>query len=54
VWFYRFFCVLGPFLTFWITYMIASDLKKKGGTHRAERTRLRRKPEGGYEEEPVA
>jgi ubiquinol-cytochrome c reductase cytochrome b subunit len=54
VWFYRFFCLLGPFLAFWITYMLASDLKKKGGTHQAERLRLRRKPEGGYDEEPVA
>lgn len=54
VWFYRFFELLGPFLAFWITYAIASDLKRKGGTHHAERVRIVRKPEGGFEEEPVS
>jgi ubiquinol-cytochrome c reductase cytochrome b subunit len=54
VWGYRFLCFFGPVIGFWITYFIATDLRKRGGVHEAERLRLTRKPEGGYEEEPVA
>ncbi len=54
VWGYRFFCVVGPVIGFWIAYSIAAELKSRGGTHHAERVRLRRTPEGGYEEEPVS
>jgi ubiquinol-cytochrome c reductase cytochrome b subunit len=54
VWGYRFFCILGPGVAFWIAYRIADELRRRGGVHEAERLRIKRKPEGGYEEEPVA
>ncbi len=53
VWGYRFFCVVAPVVGFWIAYAMAAELKNRGGSHQAERVRLRRTPEGGYEEEPV-
>ena len=53
MWAYRFFCIFAPAVAFWITYAIAADLKSRGGTHEAERVRLKRTPEGGYEEEPI-
>lgn len=53
VWGYRFFCVIGPVLGFWIAYAIAAELKSRAGVHHAERVRLIRKPEGGFEEEIV-
>jgi hypothetical protein len=54
VWGYRFFCILGPGVAFWMTYRIAEELRRRGGVHEAERLRIKRKAEGGYEEEPVA
>jgi ubiquinol-cytochrome c reductase cytochrome b subunit len=50
---YRVFCVLGPIIGFWIAYSVAAGLKARGGVHEAERVRLKRTPEGGYEEEPI-
>jgi ubiquinol-cytochrome c reductase cytochrome b subunit len=50
---YRLFCVFGPLIGFWIAYSIAAGLKTRGGAHEAERVRLKRTPEGGYEEEPI-
>jgi ubiquinol-cytochrome c reductase cytochrome b subunit len=50
---YRIFCIAGPAIAFWIAYSIAAGLKSRGGTHMAERVRLKRTPEGGYEEEPI-
>jgi len=51
---YRLLCFFGPLLGFWIGYNVAAGLKARDGTHEAERVRLKRTPEGGYEEEPVA
>ena len=53
VWGYRIFCIFGPLIGFWIAYNTAANLKAGGGTHMAERVRLVRTPEGGYEEEPI-
>jgi ubiquinol-cytochrome c reductase cytochrome b subunit len=54
VWGYRFFCIFGSGVAFWVTYRIADELRRRGGVHEAERLRIKRKAEGGYEEEPVA
>ena len=54
VWTYRFLVFLGPAVAFWITYRLADELRLSGGVKRAERLRIKRTPEGGYDEEPVA
>ncbi|HZT11544.1 MAG TPA: cytochrome bc complex cytochrome b subunit [Candidatus Baltobacteraceae bacterium] len=54
VWGYRLFCIFGTGIAFWIAYRGASGLQKKDGVHQADRARLLRKPEGGFEEEPIA
>ncbi len=53
VWAYRIGAFFAPALAFFITYRIAWDLKIKGGVHEAERVRLTRRTDGGYEEEAV-
>jgi ubiquinol-cytochrome c reductase cytochrome b subunit len=42
-----------PAIGFWVAFVLASELKRAGGVHEAERVRVVRTPEGGYEEEPV-
>lgn len=54
VWAYRLFCVLAPGIAFWVTYRAASELNRRSGVHAAERVRLERTAQGGYDEEPVA
>ena len=51
--FYRFFCLVGPVVGFAITYLLASELRARGGVHKAPRVRLRRNARGGFEEEPL-
>jgi len=53
VWFYRFFCLLGPIAGFAIAYAFAARLREKGGVHEAPRVRLVRRPEGGFDEETL-
>ena len=53
VWVYRIGAVFAPAVAFLLTYRIASSLKQLGGVHEAERVRLVRRADGGYEEEPV-
>jgi ubiquinol-cytochrome c reductase cytochrome b subunit len=50
---YRIYLVVAPVIAFWIAYSMAAGLKARGGTRIAERVRLARTAEGGYEEEPV-
>lgn len=52
VWGYRIFCALAPLIAFWVAFAIAADLKKR--TPQADRVRIRRRAEGGYDEEPIA
>lgn len=42
-----------PVLAFAIAYALAYGVKRSGGVHEAERVRLTRNAEGGYDEEPV-
>lgn len=51
--FYQAFTLLGPLLAFVIAYAAASELRQKGGVHKAHRVRLKRNAKGGYEEESV-
>ncbi len=51
---YRIFCVAAPLLAFWITFGFAKSLQARGGSHKADRVRLTRTPEGGFEEETIA
>ena len=53
VWGYRFLAIFGPPLAFFIARRIAADLRAADGVHRAQRVRIVRSPEGGYDEEPV-
>src|SRR5581483_1895497 len=46
--FYRFFCILGPIAGFILTYVLAAELREKGGVHLAPRVRLRRNARGGF------
>jgi ubiquinol-cytochrome c reductase cytochrome b subunit len=50
---YRLLCLFGPVIGFWIAYRWARELKRRDEVHQAPRVRLVRKPEGGYEEEPI-
>lgn len=51
--FYQGFCVLGTIAAFFITYAIATELRRRGGVHRSPRMKLRRGERGGYEEEAI-
>ncbi|MGC2407512.1 MAG: cytochrome bc complex cytochrome b subunit [Candidatus Cybelea sp.] len=51
--FYRFFCLVGPVAGFGVAYLLASELRARGGVHKAPRVRLRRNARGGFEEEPL-
>jgi ubiquinol-cytochrome c reductase cytochrome b subunit len=51
--FYRLFCAIAPIVAFGITYAFATELRARGGVHRARRVRLRRTADGGFEEETL-
>ncbi len=50
---YQILVVAGPAIAFAIAYAFAADLKKRGGMHEAQRVRLTRSADGGYDEEQV-
>jgi ubiquinol-cytochrome c reductase cytochrome b subunit len=50
---YQGICVLGTIVAFFITYVVAKELRQQGGVRRAPRERLLRSARGGYEEEIV-
>ena len=51
--FYQYFCLLGPPIAFGIAYAVASELRAKGGVHKAKRVRLRRNARGGFDAEEL-
>ncbi|HTU70469.1 MAG TPA: cytochrome bc complex cytochrome b subunit [Candidatus Baltobacteraceae bacterium] len=52
--FYQWFCIIAPPIGFGITYALTSDLRARGGVHRAPRVRLRKNARGGFEEGPLS
>ena len=50
---YRFGFVCAPIVGYIITYALASELRRSGGVHEAERVRLRRNARGGFDEETL-
>ncbi|HTV92921.1 MAG TPA: cytochrome b, partial [Verrucomicrobiae bacterium] len=51
--FYRWFCLLAPLAGFAIAYLVARELRERGGVHEAPRVRLRRNARGGFEEDSL-
>jgi ubiquinol-cytochrome c reductase cytochrome b subunit len=50
---YQWFCVAAPVGGFLVAFVLASDLRERGGVHKAPRIRLRKNARGGFEEEPL-
>ncbi|HVA34186.1 MAG TPA: cytochrome b, partial [Candidatus Baltobacteraceae bacterium] len=44
---------VAPVVAFVVTYVLAAELRARGGVHEAPRVRLRRNERGGFEEEPL-
>ncbi len=52
--FYRWFCIIAPIAGFVVTYLLARELRGRGGVQMSRRVRLRKNERGGFEEEPLA
>lgn len=53
VWAYRVGVVFFPLIGFAIAYRLGSDVRAEDGVHEAERVRVLRNAQGGFDEEPV-
>ena len=51
--FYQWFCFVAPVGGFLVAFVLASELRERGGVHKAPRIRLRKNARGGFEEEPL-